>query len=225
MQQDKYTAPDLSRSALLTIDVQRDFSDLGAVAEIPGTHDRIPAMQRVLDSYRKHRLPIVHVVRLYLADGSNVDLCRRKVIEQGKAIVAPGSDGAELASSLLPAPDLRLDAELLLSGQLQPLATNEWVMYKPRWDAFYKTTLEDHLRSLGINTVVLVGCNFPNCPRTTAYSATMRDLRVVLIPDAISGTYDRGLGELLRIGVSVPSTEEFLSQMERSVLAVSDLRK
>lgn len=225
MQQDKYTSPDLARSALLIIDVQRDFSDPGAVAEIPGTHDRIPAMQRVLDSYRKHCLPIVHVVRLYLPNGSNADLCRREVIEQGKSIVTPGSDGAELAPSLKPVPNIRLDADTLLSGHLQPLSTNEWAMYKPRWDAFYQTTLEDHLRSLGINTVVLVGCNFPNCPRTTAYSATMRDLRVVLIADAVSGTYDRGLEELSRIGVAIPSTEDFLSRMETSISEAPNLRK
>jgi len=223
--QDKYTAPVLSRSALLTIDVQRDFSDPGAAAEILGTHDCIPAMRRIIESYRRHRLPIVHVVRLYLPDGTNADLCRREVIEQGKAVVIPGSDGAELATPLKPTPGIRLDADALLAGDLQQIADNEWAMYKPRWDAFYQTSLEEHLRNLGVTTVVVVGCNFPNCPRTTVYSATMRDLRVALISDAVSGTYDRGLEELRRIGVAVLSTEDFLSQMESSASVTSDLRK
>jgi len=46
--------------------------------------------------------PIVHVIRLYSKDGSNVDLCRRKAIENGKHLVIPGSDGAELIDELKP---------------------------------------------------------------------------------------------------------------------------
>src|SRR5690242_2860320 len=106
--QSKYTIAETAQSALLTIDVQCDFTDAGAVAEIPGTNDRLPAMRLVLDAYRRHRLPIVHVVRLYRADGTNADLCRRETIEGGKAIVAPGSHGAELAAPLRLGPHMRL---------------------------------------------------------------------------------------------------------------------
>ena len=208
---DKYIMPIPESSALLTIDVQRDFSDRGAVAEIPGTQDCIPAMRRVLDAYRRRRRPIVHVVRLYLADGSNADVCRREAIESGNQVVLPGSLGAELVDPLKPSPHLRLDAEVLLSGKMQRLAEHEWAMYKPRWDAFYGTPLEQHLRDLGVTTVVIVGCNFPNCPRTTVYGASMRDFRAVLIADAVSGVYEQGLRELQGIGVMTPRSEEYLT--------------
>ena len=208
--QSKYTKPDLERSALLTIDVQRDFTLLGAAAEIAGTNDCVPAMRRILDAFRQRRLPIVHVVRLYLTDGTNVDLCRRENVEEGKSIVRPGSYGAELVESLKRNADVPLDANTLLAGKLQVLADNEWAMYKPRWDAFYGTPLEKHLRDLGVSTVVVVGCNFPNCPRATIYGATMRDYRAVLIADAVSGVYDRGLEELNSIGVATPSSGEYV---------------
>jgi nicotinamidase-related amidase len=162
-----YTAPDFKTSALLTIDVQRDFTDPGAPAEIAGTTERLRAMRRVLAFYRQHGLAIVHVIRLYLPDGANADLCRRELIEKGTQIVIPGSNGAELVEPLKLTQDLRLDADLLLSGRLQKMGKNEWAIYKPRWDAFYGTSLEEHLRGLGISTVVVVGCNFPNCPRST----------------------------------------------------------
>jgi len=64
----KYTVP--AQSALPTIDVQCDFTDTGAIAAIPGTRERVPAMRLVLAAYRQHHLPIVHVVRLYCADGT-----------------------------------------------------------------------------------------------------------------------------------------------------------
>ena len=212
--QDKYTAPAPARSVLLTIDVQQDFTNPGAPAEIPGTNACLPAMRRVVAAYRQHRLPIVHVVRLYLSDASNADLCRREMLEQGQTVVLPGSPGAELADPLKPGSGLRLNASALLAGGLHPLAEKEWAMYKPRWDAFHQTPLEKHLRDLDVNTVVVVGCNFPNCPRATVYGASVRDFRVALIPDAVSGVYDRGLEELRGIGVATLSSEELVRQLQ-----------
>jgi nicotinamidase-related amidase len=207
-----YTTPEPERSAVLTIDVQEDFSRPGAPAEIRGTWERLPAMRRLVEAYRKHSLPIVHVVRLYLEDGSNADLCRRESIEGGTRIVVPGSPGAELVAALSP-DGTRLDAGCLLSGKLQQLAANEWALYKPRWDAFYQTPLDEHLRAMGVTTVVVVGCNFPNCPRATIYGASMRDFRIVIITDAVSRVYDQGLAELRGIGVAALSAEEYLATL------------
>ncbi|GEM_PF-6471083 len=39
----------------------------------------------------------------------------------------------------------------------------------------------------------------------------MRDFRVVLIPDAVSGVYEQGLKELRGIGVATPSVREYLA--------------
>jgi nicotinamidase-related amidase len=52
-----------------------------------------------------------------------------------------------------------------------------------------------------VNTLVFIGCNFPNCPRSTIYDASSRDFRIVAVQDAISGLYDKGLEELHGIGV------------------------
>src|SRR6266851_2526126 len=101
-----------------------------------------------------------------------------------------GSPGSELAQSLLPAPDVKVQAGLLLSGRLQSVGRHEWILYKPRWGAFFKTCLEEHLRGLDVTTLVFAGCNFPNCPRTSIYEASERDFRLVAIADAISGFDD-----------------------------------
>jgi nicotinamidase-related amidase len=208
------TAPDFSKSALLTIDMQMDFALKGAVAEIPGTEDVIENNRRIVQAFREAGKPIVHVVRLYKSDGSNVDLCRREMIQGGKRVVSPGSDGAELVSALKPSDKIRLDSQKLLKGVWQVLEINEWIMYKPRWGAFYDTQLEERLRTMGTNTVVVIGCNFPNCPRTTIYEASERDFKIVFVQDAVSQVYDKGVTELKNIGVSITLTDELLDQLK-----------
>jgi nicotinamidase-related amidase len=175
-----YITPDREHSVLLIIDVQRDFTLIGAIAEIPGTLQAVQYIQRLVHVYREQGYLIIHIIRLYHADGSNVDLCRRQAIENGKQVVIHGSDGAELMDELKPSSSstIRLNSSLLLSGHhLQQIGTMEWIMYKPRWGAFYNTLLEKHLHSLGVNTVIVCGCNFPNCPRTTIYEASEREMK------------------------------------------------
>jgi len=217
----RYTEPHRESAALLTIDVQRDFSLPGAPLEIAGTVDAVPRIRRLLDAFRAAGRPIVHVVRLYREDGSNVDAVRRAAVEGGLRLATPGSDGAELVDELKPSPDLRLDCEALLRGEFQRLAENEHVMYKPRWGAFYGTALEDFLRGEGVDTLVFTGCNFPNCPRSSIYEASERDFRIVAVTDAISGAYDRGIAELRNIGVLAVSTEEALAWFAGEPLAAS----
>jgi nicotinamidase-related amidase len=154
---DDYTSPDRKHSALVIIDVQRDFTLIGSSTEIPGTFQVVQYIRSLVQAYRELAHPIIHVVRLYRPDGSNVDMCRRKEIENGKQMVMLGNDGAELVDELKPYPSIRLDSDLLLSGNLQQIGPMEWIMYKPRWGAFYNTALEKHLHSLGVNTVVVCG--------------------------------------------------------------------
>jgi nicotinamidase-related amidase len=197
---DPYTAPDFRAAALITIDTQRDVLD-GAPFEIPGTSAALAAMESLVHAFRRSGRPIVHIVRLYRPDGANADLCRRSVLQDGMRVLVAGESGSELARELLPAPDIELDAQLLLAGGVQCLGPEEVAIYKPRWGAFYDTPLEAHLREQRVTTLVLCGCNFPNCPRTSIYEASERDFRIVLARDAISGLYQRGERELAAIGV------------------------
>jgi nicotinamidase-related amidase len=168
--------------------------------------------------------PIIHVIRLYNPDGSNVDLCRRRAVaELGKKLVIAGTKGAELVEELKPSSSsssslscskLSLDTELLLQGEPQQVTANEWIMYKPRWGAFYATPLENHLHKLNVNTVVICGCNFPNCPRTTVYEASERDFQVVLIKDATSKVYEQGLQELENIGVELMTSVDCVAALK-----------
>jgi nicotinamidase-related amidase len=219
--EDKYTSADCQNSALITIDTQNDFTLPNSPFKITGTLEIVPKMRQLLDTFRSMCKPIIHVIRLYNPDGSNVDLCRRRsVAELGKKLVIAGTKGAELVEELKPfsssssSSKLSLDTELLLQGEQQQVSVNEWIMYKPRWGAFYATPLENHLHKLNVNTVVICGCNFPNCPRTTVYEASERDFRVVLIKDATSEVYEQGLQELDNIGVELMTTDDCVAALK-----------
>ena len=121
---DKYTRPDFDKSALITIDVLRDTLD-GQPLEIPGTSAALPKMKQLLDFYRKINKPIVHIVRIYKADGSNVDLCRRELVESRAEILTENSLGAELAQELFGNNAVRYDTNFLLNGGVQKISDNE----------------------------------------------------------------------------------------------------
>lgn len=214
---DKYTRPDFSRCAVLTIDMQNDFVLPDAPAAVPGTWNVVPAVQRLLADCRLRGIPIVHVIRLYLADGSNVDLCRRSRIRHHPDVVIPGTNGAALVAPLMPEGAVPVDAAALVGGNIQQLAANEWILYKPRWGAFFQTKLEAWLKDNGINTLIFTGCNFPNCPRTSLYEASERDFKVAVVSDALSGIYDKGLEEIRQIGGAVYTTAEL-----RDLLSVGE---
>jgi len=209
---DEYIKPDYKNIALITIDVQNDSALPGSPLEIKGTMDIIPNTVKLLALFREHLKLVIHIIRLYKEDGSNVDLVRRKRIESGISAVRPGSDGAELVNELKPK-SFKINSERLLKGFSQELTSNEFIIYKPRWGAFYSTPLEEILRAKKITTLAFTGCNFPNCPRTSIYEASERDFRIVIIQDAISGIYDRGLEELRNIGCEVILTDDFIRSL------------
>ncbi len=213
---DPHTAPNFAAAALITIDTQRDVLD-GGPFEIPETSAALGAMQALACAFREAGRPIVHIVRLYEPDGTNVDLCRRQAVQGGMRALIAGAPGSQLAAELLPEPTLTLDADVLLAGHAQRLGPSEVAIYKPRWGAFYHTVLEDHLRERHINTLVFCGCNFPNCPRTSIYEASERDFRIVLAHDALSGLYERGERELAGIGVHLMGAGE----VARALLAAN----
>nr|WP_252361778.1 isochorismatase family protein [Paenibacillus terrae] len=72
--------------------------------------------------------------------------------------------------------------------------------------------------------LIFVGCNFPNCPRTSIYQASERDFKVVMVEDAVSRVYRKGLDEIMNIGVTVYATNQFMQKLEGSPRN-SNLRK
>ena len=208
------TGPVWANSALLLIDVQQDFLDGGALT-IPGTTAVLPRLAELVAAYRAAGRPVVHIVRLSEPGSGDVDLPRRAAVEAGLSLAVPGTPGSQLAPAVLGERMAELDPELLLAGKPQYLdgSRTEAVLFKPRWGAFHRTGLEQLLRDRGVDTVVVAGCNLPNCPRATLFEAGMRDLRTVLVTDAVSRTSDERIADLAAIGVRPATTAEVVAAL------------
>lgn len=208
----EWTKPHFKRAALVTIDVQRDTLD-GQPFEISGTSQALPRIAKLCEIFRQCEQPIVHILRLYLPDGSNAELCRRESLANGAQMFLAGHPGREIATELLPPDAPAPNDASLLENRPQRIGPQEWYVYKSRWGAFYKSCLEAHLRSLDIDTIVLAGCNYPNCIRATVYEASERDFRVVAITDGISNFTQNGWDELNSIGINLMSADECMRQL------------
>lgn len=206
-----YITPRWDHSALLVIDLQRDFLD-GGEATIPGTTGVVPNVVSLVDAFRRAGRPVFHVVRLYSPGGSDVDLLRRDSIEKGAEVAAPGTDGSQIADGVLPV-GCRLNADELLAGKTQEVGRREVLLFKPRWSAFHRTELESLLQEQGCNTVVVAGCNLPNCPRATLFDASERDFRTVLVTDAVSQTSTERLTDLEKIGVNLHTSADVVASV------------
>ena len=153
--------------ALLISDMQRDFVLPGAPLCVAGALPSVPVVRRLLDRARDRGWPVFHVVREHAPDGGDAEPCRRHLFRAGGGVCVAGTTGAAVVDELTPLP-------------------GERKLVKTRFSGFYRTSLEDELRALGVSTVLVAGTQYPNCVRGTAVDALYRDFRVIVVSDACS---------------------------------------
>lgn len=210
-----YITPERERVALLTVNAQNDFVCADSPIRVPNACRILENLQRLISGFRARRRPIFHAVRLYRPDGSNVDAFRRQAVEEGMRVLMPGTRGAELLDQVTCSGRWHLEPKVLLSGGFQPLNGGEWVFYRPRWGAFHGTDLDERLEMLGITTLVVAGCSFSTSVRATLYEAGARDLKTILVTDAVAGAGEEPMRELARIGIHLKNTDTCLAWLER----------
>jgi nicotinamidase-related amidase len=157
------------------------------------------------------------MIRIYTPDAADADRCRRAALLAGRPLLLKGSQGRRPVDALLPDPMPSIDDDTLLKGEAQFIGPDEAILFKPRWGAFYRTPLEAHLKARGVSTLVIAGCNFPNCTRATLYQASERDYRVTAVVDAISGLTPPDVACLESIGINCLTTAQLIALMEGNV--------
>ena len=185
-----------NKCAFILIDMQYGFLKPESSLYVPHALETVNACAEALSAARSFGMKIIHVVRSYATDGSDVEITRYDTWLTDKAI----SDAAKDPKSKEIVPEL------------SPLA-NERILVKPRFSAFFNTDLHEYLQQYGITTVVLAGTTTPNCVRATFYDALSLDYNVVILEDATSSrtpeVQSANLADMAHIGATIMSCENF----------------
>ena len=114
------------------------------------------------------------------------------------------------------APDATEGVHSRVVDELKPLP-KEYVLEKHAYSAFFGTSLDYLLKSLGVETVVLAGLDADICVRHTAADAFFRGYRVVVVRDAVAARLDKNWEDYYKAvyGATIVDSahlEEFLSK-------------
>jgi len=166
-------------TALLVIDMQRDFIESGGFGEALGNDVSrlakiVPTVRALLDGCRARDLRVVHT-----REGHRPDLadCPQSKLRRGDPalrIGAPGPMGRILV-------DGEPGNDLVPELAAQP---GETVIVKPGKGAFHATPLGDLLKRLDIGHLVFAGVTTEVCVQTTMREANDRGYECLLAEDA-----------------------------------------
>jgi nicotinamidase-related amidase len=174
---------DPSTTALIIIDMQRDFVEPGGFGESLGNdvailRKTIAPTRQVLDACRKIGMTIVHTREGHRPDLSD---CPPSKLDRGRPKRRIGDEGA--MGRLL----VRGEKGHDIIPELYP-APGEVVIDKPGKGAFYATDLEPILRHAGIKTLLVCGVTTEVCVNTTVREANDRGFNCLVLEDCV-GSY------------------------------------
>ena len=185
--------------ALLVIDMQNGFLNPASPLFIAGAPATVPACRRVIDRCRDLGIPVFFITRRYSAE--TVERCRyEKWLAGGISLSA---DCAPELSDKMP-------------FRIHP---GDYEIIKPRYSAFFATSLDLILRRLKVDELILTGTTTPNCIRTTCYDGLSLDYDVTVLSDCTSSVTDEiqqaNLRDMENVGAGIMSSEEWLEKLER----------
>jgi len=166
---------DPARTALIAIDMQRDFIDPQGMCAQTGDDPAllraiVPVVARLSDWARNKGIRVIHTREGYAPDRTDMHdekRARRPDPDHGPLgrFLIRGEAGHDFVAALMPHRD-------------------EWVIDKPGFGAFYRTDLEERLHNAGIATLILCGVTTSCCVQSTAREATDRGFRCLTVADA-----------------------------------------
>ena len=150
------------RPALILVDLIASFTDpdcpLGCEAGAV-----LQANRRLLEAFRAHGLPVAFTTVVY-HDDAQARVFRDRV--PALDILQPGTSWVEVDRRVAP-----------LAGE--PLFEKQWA------SGFFRTGLDEWLRSQGADSLVVTGLTTSGCVRASAVDGLQHDYRVVIPAEAV----------------------------------------
>jgi nicotinamidase-related amidase len=176
-------ALDLRKTALVVIDMQRDFLEPGGFGETLGNDVSLLARaikpcKALLDAWRRRELLVIHTREGHRPDMTDAP---RAKVERGAPRLRIGSPGP--MGRIL----IRGEKGHDIVPELYPLP-GEPVVDKPGKGAFYATDLQAILHHRGIEDLIVCGVTTEVCVHTTVREANDRGYRC-LVPGDCCGSY------------------------------------
>jgi ureidoacrylate peracid hydrolase len=176
------------RMAVVVVDMQNDFASPGGMFARAGVDVRciraiVPPMAALLDAARAAGIVVVYLKMGFQPDLSDTGApnsptwVKHLPFDAGLEVTAP--DGAP--SRILVRDTWNTD----VVDELAP-SDGDVVLYKNRYSGFYRTELDDELRSRDVETLVVVGATTSVCVESTVRDATFRDYRCLVLEDCIA---------------------------------------
>jgi nicotinamidase-related amidase len=176
-------ALDWTATALVIIDMQRDFLEPGGFGETLGNDvsqlARGRACAAVLGAAREAGILVVHTREGHLPDLSDAPPAKVERGAPSKRIGDPGPMGRIL---------IRGEAGHDIIPTLYPL-DDEIVIDKPGKGAFYATELGDTLQKYGVENLLVCGVTTEVCVNTTVREANDRGYRCVVLADCCASYF------------------------------------
>ncbi len=174
---------DPARTALVLIDMQRDFLEPGGFGEALGNDVSLLARTigpctDLLQAARRGKMYVVHTREGHRPDLSDAPRAKLERSPRGRRIGDPGPMGRILIQGE-PGHDI--------IPRLKP-RPGETIIDKPGKGAFYATPLHDTLRHRQIDTLVVGGVTTEVCVHTTVREANDRGYRCIVAGDCC-GSY------------------------------------
>ena len=150
------------RPALVLVDMVRGFTDpacpLGSEVDAV-----VEANRKLLAAFRAQGFPVIFTTVVY-HDEDQARVFRDRL--PALNLLTPGSGWVEIDPRLEPRP-------------------GEMVVEKHWASGFFKTRLDEAMRSLGVDSLVVTGLTTSGCVRATAVDALQHDYRVVVVEEAV----------------------------------------
>jgi nicotinamidase-related amidase len=174
----------LEHTALIVIDMQRDFVEPGGFGELLGNdvtamREIIRPLQRVLTASREAGMMVVHTREGHQPDLSD---CPPSKLARGRLPSGIGADGPN--GRIL----IRGERGHDIIDQLAPLPTED-VIDKPGKGAFYATNLDDLLRVRQIKWLIVTGVTTEVCVHTTVREANDRGYECLVLSDCVQSYF------------------------------------
>jgi nicotinamidase-related amidase len=171
-------------TALVVIDMQRDFVDPGGFGEALGNdvallRRALEPTRRVLDACRAAGVMVIHTREGHRPDLSD---CPPAKLVRGRHAITIGDPGP--MGRILVRGEYGHD----IVDSLKPVA-GEPVVDKPGKGAFYATDLENMLRNRAITSLVVTGVTAEVCVQTTVREANDRGFECLVLSDCIASYF------------------------------------